>query len=368
MDWVALMTTLGRDFASRTRQHDDDDSFVGENYAALKTRRAFAAGVPSELGGGGASHAELCAMVRELARHCGSTALAFSMHTHLVATLAYMWRSGNTSPEPMLKRVAAENLVLASSGGSDWLNGSGQLIKVDGGFRMTGRKMFGSGAPGADVLMTTGVYADPESGPTVIHFPLSLKAEGVTVLDTWRTMGMRGTGSHDIDIKDAFLPDAVMQGVRRPVGKWHPFMHTVVLAALPVFYGAYLGVAERARQIAVDLARRTKDNPLTAVLVGELENQIVAAEVTHDSMVRLVTTAKPGEDATVAMLCRRAMLVAALTRAAEKALEVAGGAGFYRPSGLERCFRDLQASRYHPMPEKPQMLITGRYRLGLGLD
>ena len=229
-DWASLMTTLGRDFATRSAQHDQDDSFVAENYNALRERGAFAAGVPAELGGGDAAHAELCAMIRELGRHCGSTALAFSMHTHLVGTLAYLWRSGNKAPEPVLKRVAAENLILVSSGGSDWLNGSGRLEKVDGGFRLTGRKIFSSGVPSGDILMTTGVYDDPESGPTVFHFPLPLKAEGVKVLDTWRTLGMRGTGSHDVEITDVFLPDAVMQGVRRPAGKWHPFMHAVALA------------------------------------------------------------------------------------------------------------------------------------------
>src|SRR5262245_31094068 len=121
MDWVELMGTLGRDFGERAAGHDADDSFVAENYAALLERGAFAAGVPTELGGGGASHAELCQMIRELGRHCGATSLAFSMHTHLVGTLAYAWRTGSKVPEPMLRRVAAENLVLVSSGGSDWL-------------------------------------------------------------------------------------------------------------------------------------------------------------------------------------------------------------------------------------------------------
>src|SRR4051794_41166938 len=120
-DWVTVMQQLGAEFATRTAGHDEDDSFVAENYASLKEAGAFAAGVPSELGGGGASHSELCASVRELARHCSSTALAFSMHTHLVAALAYAWRSGNTAVEPMLRRVAAEKLVLISTGGSDWL-------------------------------------------------------------------------------------------------------------------------------------------------------------------------------------------------------------------------------------------------------
>jgi alkylation response protein AidB-like acyl-CoA dehydrogenase len=215
--------------------------------------------------------------------------------------------------------------------------------------------------------MTTGVYDDPDAGPTVFHFALPLKADGVRVLDTWRTLGIRGTGSHDVEISGAFLPDAAMQGVRRPVGKWHPFMHAVVLAALPIFYAAYVGVAERARTIALGLAARKKDDPLTAVLAGELENLIVTAQLAHDAMVSLTAAMKPGEEATSAMMCRRMILVTALTRAGEKAMEVGGGGAFFRSAGLERAFRDLQGARYHPLPEKAQTLLTGRHVLGLPL-
>ena len=368
MDWQPLMAELGRDFATRAADHDRDDSFVAENYATLRERGAFAAGVPGELGGGDASHAELCGMVRELARHCGSTGLAFSMHTHLIATLSYLWRGGNKAPEAMLRRVAAEKLILVSSGGSDWLMGSGTLEKVDGGYRMTGRKIFSSGVPAGDVLMTTGVYRDPTDGPTVYHFPLSLEAEGVTILETWKTLGMRGTGSHDVEIKDVFLPDAVMQGVRRPAGKWHPFMHTVALVALPVFYSAYVGVLDAAREIALGLAARRKDDPLVAVVAGEMENQVVTAQIAHESMITLTATRKPGAEATMAMMCRRTILVNALIRGVEKAQELGGGAGFFRSAGLERCFRDIQGARYHPIPEKPQTRLVGRFLLGLDLD
>jgi len=368
MDWVPLMAELGRDFATRAADHDRDDSFVAENYAALRERGASAAGVPSELGGGGATHDELCRMIRELSRHCGSTGLAFSMHTHLVATLSYLWRAGNKAPEGMLRRVAAEKLILVSSGGSDWLMGSGNLEKVEGGYRMTGRKIFSSGVPSGDVLMTTGVFRDPVEGPTVFHFPLSLKAEGVTILDTWKTLGMRGTGSHDVDIKNAFLPDAVMQGVRRPAGKWHPFMHAVVLAAVPVFYSAYVGVLDAARDIALGLAARRKDDPLVAIVAGEMENQVVTAQMAHASMVALTATEKPGPETSMAMMCRRTILVNALIRGVEKALELGGGAGFYRSAGLERCFRDIQGARFHPIPEKAQTRLAGRFLLGLDLD
>jgi acyl-CoA dehydrogenase len=368
MEWVSLVTTLGKEFSPRSATHDHDDSFVAENYRVLREHRAFQAGVPAELGGGGASHTELCDMVRELARHCGSTGLAFSMHTHLVGTLAYLWQHGNKAPETLLRRVAAEGLVLISTGGSDWLPGSGRLERVAGGFRITGRKIFGSGVPAGDLLMTTGIYDDPKDGPTVYHFPVSLKAEGVKVLDTWRTLGMRGTGSHDVELENVFLPDAVMQGVRRPAGKWHPFMHTSVLVALPIFYGAYLGVADHARELAIGLARRKKDDPLVSVLVGELENLHVTACLARDAMVAMAVTASPGPDTTVAVLSRRTVFVNALLRFAEKALEVGGGAAFYRSTGLEMCFRDLQGVRYHPVQEKTQTRLTGRHLLGLPLD
>jgi acyl-CoA dehydrogenase len=190
----------------------------------------------------------------------------------------------------------------------------------------------------------------------------------VKILDTWKVLGMRGTGSHDVELDRVFVPDAATGGVRRPVGKWHPFMHTAALVALPVFYGAYLGVAEGARNLALQFAARKKDDVLVAVSVGEMENQLVTAQLAHASMVQLAATEKPGADATIAAICRRTILVNAVTGCIEKALEVAGGAGFYRASGLERAFRDIQASRYHPIPEKAQTRLTGRVLMGLSID
>jgi alkylation response protein AidB-like acyl-CoA dehydrogenase len=366
-DWIGLARRLGEDFAKRAAAHDEDDSFVAENYAALKEHGAFAAGVPSELGGGGASHAELCEMIRTLGQHCSSTALAFSMHTHPIAAQAYMWRGGNKAPEPLLRRVAAEKLVIATSGGSDWLNGSGKLEKVEGGYRLTARKIFGSGGPGADLLLTTGIYDDPKDGPTVINLPVPIKAEGVKILDTWKTLGMRGTGSHDIALENVFIPEAAA-GLRRVPGKWHPFMHAVVLIALPVVYSAYLGAAEAAREIALKLAARRKTDPVLPLVIGELEREVTTARIVHADMVRLAATAKPGPETTSEMCTRRGIMGAALVKAVDKALEAGGGAGFYRDAGLERLFRDVQASRYHPLPDKAQVRLTGRILLGLDID
>lgn len=367
-DWVAVVREIGPDFAARAAAHDADDSFVGENYATLKERGFFAHAVPAELGGGGAPYGETIAAIRELAHHCSSTALACSMHSHLVATLAYLWRHGNPAPEKLLRRVAEEGLILVSTGGSDWLPGSGTLTKVDGGFRMSGRKIFGSGGPAGDLLMTTGVYDDPKDGPTVIHFGVPLKAEGVKPQDTWRVLGMRGTGSHDIVLDSVLLPDAAMGGVHRPAGKWHPFMHTVALVALPVIYAAYVGVAEAARDLALAAAQKRKGSEETAYLAGEMENELIATQLAHRSMVDLAMTAAPGPESSHASAARRTLTGRHAIRTVEKAMEVAGGTAFFRASGLERLFRDVQAARYHPLQEKAQLRFSGRYLLGLDID
>jgi acyl-CoA dehydrogenase len=268
----------------------------------------------------------------------------------------------------MLRKIAAERLILATSGGSDWLPGSGTLTKVEGGFKMTGRKIFASGSPAAQVLMTMGIYDDPKDGPTVIHFPVPLNAPGVTVLDTWRTLGMRGTGSHDVELKDVFIPEAVTQSVRRPAGKWHPSFHAVAMLALPVVYSAYLGATETARDLAIAAAKKRKEDPSTAHLVGEMEYHLVTAQAVHADMIELARTAKPGPETSAAQITRRGIVGNALTRAVEKALEVAGGAGFYRSATLERLFRDVQASRYHPLQDKQRERFTGRVLLGLDID
>jgi alkylation response protein AidB-like acyl-CoA dehydrogenase len=133
---LEAVCSLGPTFAARAAKHDADDSFVAENYAELKRHKLFSAGVPTELGGGGASHRELCDMLRELAHHCPATALALSMHQHLVAANVWNYRHGRPG-EALLRRVAEEERVLVSSGAGDWLGSNGQTEKVPGGYRLT---------------------------------------------------------------------------------------------------------------------------------------------------------------------------------------------------------------------------------------
>jgi alkylation response protein AidB-like acyl-CoA dehydrogenase len=366
-DWLAVARELGPRFAERAAAHDANDTFVATNYAELREHRVFSAGVPAELGGGGASHPELCAMLGSLAHYCSSTALALSMHTHLVAVPVWRWRHERAPVEPFLRKVVAEQPVLVSTGGSDFLAGSGTAVKVEGGYQVTGRKIFGSGAPAGTLLMTMAVFDDPQQGPTVLHFPVPLNAPGVKILDNWHTLGMRATGSHDIILENVFVPDAAV-GVRRAAGVWSLPFHTIYTIAFPLVYSVYVGVAERARDLAVrEAARKAKDSNVQ-MLVGEMDNELATARMALRHMIDAAATDSMNAETTNAVLVGRTLAGRAAIRTVEKAMEVAGGAAFFRSLGLERLFRDIQAARYHPLQEKPQLLYSGRLALGLDVN
>ncbi len=241
-DIVALADTLGQRFAANAAAADEADCFVAENYKALKTSGLIEAGVPRELGGGGADIPALAEMLRTLAHHCGSTALAFSMHTHQVAIPAWRWQVQKVAAvEPLLKRIAAERLVLLSSGGSDWISGSGRAERVEGGYRINARKIFTSGAPAGDLLMTGAILEEDGEDPQVLHFGIPMSSPHVKIDPVWRTLGMRGTGSHDVIIEGHVVPEAAV-ALKRKAGEWHPLFQIISTIAFPLVYSAYLGL------------------------------------------------------------------------------------------------------------------------------
>lgn len=366
-DWIAQADRIGQQIVAEAALHDAEDSFVAEGFRALKAAGFFKALVPAELGGAGADYRAICGAIRRLGTYCGSTALAFSMHSHLVAVPAWRWRHEQAPVEGMLKRVAAEDLVLISSGGSDWLPSNGQAVKVEGGFRITARKVFSSGCEMGDLLVTSAVHDDPENGPTVLHFAVPFKADGVRRLDTWHVMGMRGTGSHDVVLEDVFVPDAAIVARREP-GKWHMLFHHVFVLAFPLVYAAYVGVAEGARARALELARRKPASHALTAVAGRLENAFMAAEMGLDRMIRIAETEAPGPARTNRAAIAHTLTAKAAVETVERAMELVGGASFYRDLGLERAFRDVQGARFHPLQEMPQLEMTGRLALGLGID
>lgn len=364
---VEIARELAPVFAERAAAVDED-KFVADNFALLKTSGLVEAGVPRELGGGGADVDELADMLRVLAYHCGSTGLAFSMHTHQVAIPAWRWKQHKAAAvEPLLKRVAKERLLLLSSGGSDWIAGSGKAEKVEGGYRITARKIFTSGAPIGDILMTGAVLETAGEPPMVLHFGIPMNSPHVKRLDTWRTLGMRGTGSQDVEIDGHVVPEAAV-ALRRKPGEWHPSFQLIATLAIPLIYAVYLGVAESARDLAVGLAKRKTPSRALVEGAGRMETELTAARLALESMLAAGRHQAPSAETVNQVMIGRGLVARHAIAAVEHAMELAGGAGFYRAAGLERRFRDIQAARYHPLLPNVQAEYAGALALGLPVD
>jgi alkylation response protein AidB-like acyl-CoA dehydrogenase len=363
--WIAAAEELGQVFSERAMASDRDGAFVSDNYRELKARKLMSAGVPGELGGGGASHAELCEMIRTMARHCPATALAFSMHTHLVA--AAVWRHRHGQPAAaLLSQVAKGELVLVSTGAGDWLDSTGTATRVDGGFRVTANKRFASGSPAGDLAITSAPHDDPAEGALVLHFVVPLSAEGVRVGNDWDTLGMRATGSHTLALHDVFVPDAAIVA-RRPRGKWVPMFDVICAVALPIFSAPYIGLAETAAAVAREAARRRSEDPHLPYLLGEMENALATAQMAWREMVEGARNYDflPEVERSSATLMRKTIATEAVERCVKKAVESTGGAAFFRKHPLEKLWRDAQGMQFHPLPAIRQLHFTGRLAMGL---
>jgi alkylation response protein AidB-like acyl-CoA dehydrogenase len=364
-DWRATLDEIGPQLAEEGRRCDDANQFAAANFEVLRAREFLALVVPAELGGHGLSRTETAAVLRALAHYCPSTALALAMHTHVTAAAAWRWTHQKAPVDGLLKRIASERIQLLSSGGSDWLAGSGKAEKVEGGYRITARKNFASGAPAAQLFMTGAIEDDPKEGPTVLQFGVPMNAKGVSIEETWDTMGMRATGSHDVVFDGVFVPDAAVAARRKP-GVWHPLLHLVSMIAFPIVYSVYTGIAEAARDIAVKEAAKRRDPAIETV--GELETELAATRMACDALVAFCETASPGPETTNTVFIHRSLIARGAIRTVELAMEVAGGAAYFRKLGLERLFRDIQGARYHPLTPTAQRRLAGRMALGLPID
>lgn len=363
-DILAAAEAAAPHLARRAEAADAGDRFVAENYALLRDAGLVEAGVPAALGGGGAGVADLAQALRALGRACGSTALAFAMHTHQVAIPAWRWSKRDVKAvEPLLRRVAAERIVLLSAGGADWIPGSGRAERVEGGYRITARKPFTSGAPAGDLLMT-GAVLEEDGTRFVLHFAVPMKAAEVRIEETWRALGMRGTGSQDVVIDGLFVPEASV-ALRRPAGEWHPIFEITATIAFPLIYAAYLGVAESARDLAIGIAHRKAPGPHVLSLAGRMETALRAAQIAHAAMVAEAERDAPSAASVNEVMMGKAIVAENVLRVGELALELSGGAGFYRASGVERRFRDLQGARLHPLQSGPQAHYAGAMALGM---
>ncbi|UZR98040.1 acyl-CoA dehydrogenase family protein [Chondrinema litorale] len=360
-NWTEITHKLGVEFSKRTFESDTNGTFVYENYAQLKEQEYFSAMIPEEFGGGNLQYKDMCNTIRTMAHYCGSTALAFSMHQHLIAATIWKYKHKNQGA-PLLQKVVADQIVLVSTGARDWLESNGELKKVKGGFEFTGKKSFASQSADEDIAVTSATYLNENNDWKVLHFGVPIKTEGVSVINDWDVMGMRGTGSQSIVFDKVFVPETAIS-LERPRSEFHIVWDIVITVALPLIMSAYVGIAERAMEIAVEKGKKyfRNQNHITHI-IGKMNNTLVSARTQWKAMYALTNNFdfKPDESITNEMLSLKTNVADACIQTVSEAMEAIGGQSFYKKNELERLFRDVQAAQFHPLPKWEQYDFVGK--------
>ena len=370
--FVGLAAEMGVVAAEHADEHDHDATFVGEAYDAMRASGYLRLAVPTELGGLGASIRQVCYAQAELARHDGATALASTMHLYNTLAQVFRWRSGAPDAEGVLRRVAAEGLVIATSGGSDWLWPSTvATVDAEGGYRVSGRKVFCSQAPGASVLSTCAVVGEGDEAE-VLHFSVPLGAEGVRLVETWDTLGMRGTASHDLVFEDVHVPAERIVG-KRPYGELGGPLTVAALHFAPLGGATYFGIAAGARDVAVSeaLGGARGVTPLADLArvqrqVGLMDGKLrVAWWGLMGSLDQIGDDYAADADTLATLMLAKRHAVLEAIEVVDLAMEVLGGRSYFRRSPLERAYRDVRAGTFHPLNPENTLAHAGKLALGV---
>lgn len=362
-EWVALAHELGTRLQPQVSGHDHDGELSVDAFNLLREAGLTAALVPSEFGGGNATHADMGAALRALAQHDSSTAVALSMHSHVLAFQLWRHRRGMDASGVLTK--VANGALLLSTGASDWLGSNGTTVRVEGGYRVTARKAPISGCEVGNVLSTSFRHDDAPDGPSVIHCSVPIDAPGVRIERTWDTLGLRATGSHTVVFDDVFVPDAAV-ALTRPADVWAPVWNAILGCAMPLIMSAYLGIADAAVAAALDVVRGRSEAHV-ALGVG----QMIGAHLRAEDAVRGMFAESDDlrfdntDDRVARVLARKTAAADAVIETVRLALEVSGGSGFSRTSPIERHLRDVHGCLFHPLPSAKQVTLTGRVTLGL---
>jgi alkylation response protein AidB-like acyl-CoA dehydrogenase len=374
--------TLER-FRTRAGELDRTNAYFTEDLADLRSLGYLAAIVPTELGGWGLGLEEFARSQRRLGSYAPATALAVTMHSYWVGIAVEMERAGDSSLRWVLESAVAGDLF--ASGHAETGNDIPVLLstcvaeRVDGGYRFTGRKQFGSNGPAWRWLGAHALDADAPGGPQIVHGFVDRDSLGVTVVDTWDTLGMRATQSHDTVLDGVFVPDARIGRVVPAGDASDPFVVAMAVWPLSLFAAVYLGIADRALELAVTSARRKTSvaidrgayayNPMVQHQVAEMYLELDAATATLD---RFVLDWETGADLSESLVPRlyatKWRAVEAAKRVVDLALDVVGGAAMFKANELERLYRDVRCGGFHPGNDALTHELVGKSVLGILAD
>ncbi|MFN0091755.1 MAG: acyl-CoA dehydrogenase family protein [Acidimicrobiales bacterium] len=367
-------------FRSRADKADLDNAYFEEDLAELRSVGYLAAAVPAHLGGWGLNLAEMAVSQRRMARYAPATALAMTMHSYWVGIATEFEQAGDTSLRWMLESAAAGDVFAAGHAetGNDIpvLMSTCKAERVEGGYRLTGRKQFGSNGPAWRWLGAHAIHADAPGGPQIVHAFVERTSPGVTVVETWDTLGMRPTQSHDTILDSVFVPDARIGRVV-PAGDGSDlFLVAMAIWPLALMAAVYLGIADRALELAVDGARRKQSvaiprgayayNPFVQQQIADMFLDLDAASATLERFVEdWVGQVDHGEAWAPKVYSTKWRAVEAAKRVVDVALDVVGGAGMFKGNELERLYRDVRCGGFHPGNDALTHEVVGKAVLGI---
>jgi alkylation response protein AidB-like acyl-CoA dehydrogenase len=375
-----LSNDLLRRCAERTAGYDRDNRFFSEDFSELKEAGYLTMTVPRELGGRGFSLAQSCREQRRLAYHAPATALGINMHIYWVGLAADLWRQGDKSLEWLLKEAMAGEVFNAghSERGNDIpvMLSTSKAERVEGGFRISGHKMFGSLSPVFTRYGAHAMWADAEGGPKIVHIFMPRDSKGYQIKETWDTMGMRATRSDDIVLNGVFVPDRYVARIV-PAGGADAFVLGVFAWALLGFANVYYGIAQRAIDLALPGLKTKTALAVTRSMAYHPEIQHAVAEMMlafdpigpHIEQVAEDWSNAVDHGATwpSKIVSAKHHAVEAAWKIVDLAMEVSGGGGMFRGNELERLFRDARCGRFHPANTFLTHEIVAKTALGIDL-
>ncbi|QGM97575.1 acyl-CoA dehydrogenase family protein [Methylocystis parvus] len=357
-EWDKLPQIV-RGFAERAPDYDRSGSFAYENYEVLHRHGFLALPIGREHGGFGGGLRDHIHLLDQVAQADASTALVVSMYFNLHGAQARS-KSWPTSLYTKVARESLERLSLINSLnyepelGSP-VRGSGVLNtvarRVPGGWRVSGHKRYATGSVG---LRWFTVAASNEENIRGSYF-ITADSPGISIIENWDYVGLRGTASHDLILDNVFVPEDCLVGQfdnRKSGGD------AVVVKGLSIvtWNAIYLGIAKAARNFLVTYLQERSPGSLGYPLsklehvrdkVGQIETLIRVAERLNLSIVDDFENGAEREldvDAGISKVIVR--------NHAKKAVELAAGtmgnAGLSREYPLERYFRDVQFGPNHP--------------------
>jgi alkylation response protein AidB-like acyl-CoA dehydrogenase len=366
----------------RAAGYDRDNKFCQEDFDQLKAAGYLKLTLPPEFGGQGYTLNQYTREARKLASYAPATALCLNMHHYWVGTAADSWRAGDKSVKFILDDAAAGEVFAAghaeSGNETSLVMSITKAEKVDGGYKFTGRKSFGSLSPVWTRLGIHGLDTSDPKNPRVIHGFLPRNSPGITIKETWDVMGMRATRSDDTLLEAAFVPDKyIVRSVPAGLAGADYFVLSIFAWALMGFGNIYYGLAQRLLALTIEqvkskgslgLTRSMAHHPHVQDGVADIVIGLEAIGAQLESVTQDWSNGVQHPDWPIKIVAAKYNAVETVWKIADRALEVSGGFGMFKKSEMERLFRDARAGRFHPANSSLTHELIGKLALGVNPD